>query len=106
MAGPSPMQQLLKQLPAPMRNKYILVLVVFGILMVFFDKHDLWTQIKLKNSVDRLEEDKAYFEDEIEKAKQDRYDIETNKEEFAREKYHMHKSDEEVFIIEKEKNKK
>ena len=104
MAAPSPIQQIMRQLPAPLRNKYILVLVIFGVLMIFVDKHDLWTQIKLKNSVDRLEEDKAYFENEIEKAKQDRLDIENNKEQFAREKYHMHKADEEVFIIETEED--
>ncbi len=101
MAAPSPFQQLLKQLPPPLRNKYVIVLAIFVLLMIFVDKHDLWTQIKLKNSVDRLENDKEYFEKEIEQAKQDRYDIETNKEQFAREKYHLHKSDEEVFIIEK-----
>ena len=87
-----------------MRNKYFLVLGVFFFLMVFVDKHDLLTQIKLKNSVDRLEHDKAYFEKEIEQAKEDRMNIELNKEQFAREKYHMHKSDEEVFVIEKKED--
>ena len=101
MAASNPLDQLLKQLPAPMRNKYFLVLVVFFFLMIFVDKHDLLTQIKLKNSVDRLQHDKEYFEKEIEQAKEDRLQIETNKEEFAREKYHMHKSDEDVFVIEK-----
>ncbi|MEO1258161.1 MAG: hypothetical protein AAFZ15_05165 [Bacteroidota bacterium] len=100
MAASNPLDQLLKQLPAPMRNKYFLVLVVFFFLMIFVDKHDLLTQIKLKNSVDRLQHDKEYFEKEIEQAKEDRLQIETNKEEFAREKYHMHKSDEDVFVIE------
>ena len=104
MAASNPLNQLLKQLPAPLRNKYLIVLIVFFLLMVFVDKHDLLTQIKLKNSVDRLEHDKAYFEKEIEQAKEDRLQIETNKEKFAREKYHLHKSDEEVFIIEKKEN--
>ena len=102
MPAQSPLNQLLNQLPAPLRNKYLLVLVVFFLLMIFVDKHDLLTQIKLKNSVDRLQHDKEYFEKEIEQAKEDRLKIETSKEEFAREKYHMHKSDEEVFVIEKE----
>ena len=101
MAASNPLNQLMKQLPAPLRNKYFLVLAIFFFLMVFVDKHDLLTQIKLKNSVDRLEHDKAYFEQEIKQAKEDRMNIESNKEQFAREKYHMHKSDEEVFVIEK-----
>ena len=101
MAASNPLNQLMKQLPAPLRNKYFLVLAIFFFLMVFVDKHDLLTQIKLKNSVDRLEHDKAYFEQEIKQAKEDRMNIESNKEQFAREKYHMHKSDEEVFVSEK-----
>ncbi len=101
MAASNPLNQLMKQLPAPLKNKYFIVLIVFFFLMVFVDKHDLLTQVKLKNSVDRLEHDKAHFEKEIEQAKEDRLKIETNKEQFAREKYHMHKSDEEVFVIEK-----
>ncbi|MEZ4952541.1 MAG: hypothetical protein R2825_03060 [Saprospiraceae bacterium] len=101
MAASNPFDQLMKQLPAPLRNKYFVVLALFFFLLVFVDKHDLLTQLKLKNSVERLEHDKAYFEKEIEQAKEDRLKIESNKEEFAREKYHMHKSDEDVFVIEK-----
>ena len=104
MATSNPLDQLKKQLPAPLRDKYFLVLIVFFFLMIFVDKHDLLTQIKLKNSVERLEHDKAYFQKEIEQAKEDRLKLETNKEEFAREKYHMHKSDEDVFVIEKKDN--
>ena len=104
MAASNPLDQLLKQLPAPLKNKYFIVLAVFFFLMIFVDKHDLLTQIQLKNSVDRLQHDKEHFEKEIEQAKEDRLQIETNKEEFAREKYHMHKSDEDVFVIEKKEN--
>ena len=105
MAQPSPYHQLTRKLPKPLRNKYFLVLVIFLVLLFFIDKHDLLTQWQLKNSVDRLEHDKEYYETEIEKAKQDKLNIEVHKEKFAREKYHMHKSDEEVFIIEDEKEK-
>lgn len=104
MAASNPFNQLMNQLPAPLRNKYFLVIALFFFLLVFVDKHDLLTQLKLKNSVERLEHDKAYFEKEIEQAKEDRLKIESNKEEFAREKYHMHKSDEDVFVIEKKDN--
>lgn len=103
MAQPTPLQQIQRKLPKPLRNKYFLVLIVFAFLLVFVDKHDLLTQWRLKSSVERLEHDKSYYEAEIEKAKQDKHNIEVNKEQFARERYHMHKSDEEVFIIEEEK---
>jgi hypothetical protein len=95
-------QLLTRRLPSPFRNKYLLTLFVFGFLLVFIDKHDLWTQLKLRGSVRRLEEDKAYYQGKIEEAKLDKQNIDENKEQFAREKYHMHKRNEEVFIIQKQ----
>ena len=83
-----------------MRNKYFLVLTVFFAVMVFIDKHDLMTQWQLSKSLDRLEKDKVYYNQKIQEAKQDQLNIENNKEQFAREKYNMHKADEDVFIIE------
>lgn len=102
MAQENPFQQLLNQFPKPLRNKYILVLLGFFILLLFIDKHDLLTQWKLKRSVNRLEHDKAYFEEQIRQAKEDKQNIESNKERFAREKYHMHKADEDVFVIQQD----
>lgn len=46
-----------------------------------------------------MEQDKEEYLDKIEQAKQDRLDLEVNKEKFAREQYYMHKSGEEVYIM-------
>lgn len=99
----NPFQLLLRKLPKPLRNKYFLTLTLFFAVMVFLDKHDLITQIKLSRSVKNLEYDKAYYEGKIQEAQVDQQNIEANKEQFAREKYHMHKADEEVFIINDER---
>ncbi len=99
----NPLYILWRKLPPPLRNKYILSLIVFFVLMIFLDRHDLLTQWKLKSSVKRLEHDKAYYEQKIKEARQDQINVEQNKEQFAREKYHMHKSNEDVFIIQSEK---
>ena len=50
-----------------------------------------------------MEHDKVYYEEKIQEAKQDQQNVEENKEQFAREKYHMQKKDEDVFIIQDEK---
>ncbi|MBI5913990.1 MAG: hypothetical protein HY842_01320 [Bacteroidetes bacterium] len=100
---PNPLRILWKKLPAPLRNKYFLSITLFAGLLIFIDRHDLLTQWKLRGAVKRLEYDKAYYEQKIEEAKQDQQNIENNKEQFAREKYHMQKSDEDVFIIQDEK---
>jgi cell division protein DivIC len=100
---PNPFKLLIRKLPPPLRNKYFLVLVIFAILLIFVDKHDLWTQWQLRGSVKRLEHDKVYYDQKIQEAKQDQKNVEENKEQFAREKYNMHKKDEDVFIIQDEK---
>ena len=92
-------QQLLGQIPAPLRNKYYLILVLFFGWMIFFDRHDLLTQFRLQKAVNKMEQDKELYIERIENAKQERLDLEANKEKFAREQYHMKKAGEEVFII-------
>jgi hypothetical protein len=98
----NPLQPLLDQIPAPVQNRYFLVLVFFFAWMVFVDKHDIWTQWKLTSTLQHLKNDKEYYENKIVEVKQDKLDIEKNKEKFAREKYFMKKDDEDVFIILKE----
>ena len=98
---PSPLQILASKLPKPLRNKYFIALAVFFALMTFADSHDILTQVQLKNSIDRLEHDKVYYEVKIREALVDHQNIQTNTETFVREKYHMHKPNEEVFVIEK-----
>lgn len=99
----NPFQPLLDQIPAPFKNRYFLVLVLFFGWMIFFDKHDVITQWRLQQSVEKLEEDRTYYKAQIKEAQQKRLDLEVNKEKFAREEYYMQKSDEDVFIIVDEK---
>lgn len=95
----NPLQPIIDQLPKPFRNRYFLVLVVFFTWMFFMDKHDIMTVWSLQRTVNKLEEDKTYYTKKTEEAKQERLDLEINKEKFARERYFMQKSDEDVYII-------
>jgi len=95
----NPFRPILKKIPAPFKNKYFLVLIFFMAWMIFIDKHDVLTQIKLQQTLNKLEVDKQYYNDQIEEARQDKKDIELNKEKFAREHYHLQKKDEDVFIF-------
>ncbi len=98
----NPIQILMRKLPKPLRNRYFLSIAVFAAVLIFFDKHDLLTQWRLRGSVKRLTNDKEYYQARIEQAKLDQENINNNKEQFAREKYNMHKSDEDVFIIQED----
>ena len=99
----NPFKPILKKIPAPVQNKYFLVLLFFCAWLIFFDRHDVLTQFRLQQTLNRLKMDKVYYEEKIEKARKDKKDIEEDKEKFAREHYYMKKDDEDVFIfVEKE----
>jgi cell division protein FtsB len=84
-------------------NKYSVAAFLFFTWLMFFDKHNLITQWKLRQTVSELEESKKEFDQLLVTAMREREHLEKNKEKFAREKYFMHKPGEDVFIIEQEK---
>ena len=98
---PQFIQSLTELIPKPFRNKFALVAILFFIWMVFFDKHNLFTQWSLSGSIDKMEQDKDFYTEKIKEAKEDRIDLIKNSERFARERYFMSKPGEDVFVIEK-----
>lgn len=67
--------------------------------MIAFDKNNVQVQFNLSQTKKKLEQEKTYFEEEINKTRQGKYDIEQDIEKFARERYFMKRADEEVFVI-------
>ncbi|HRG66140.1 MAG TPA: septum formation initiator family protein [Saprospiraceae bacterium] len=84
-------------------NKFTLVTCLFIIWVGLFDTHSFWDSFQLSRTISRLENEKVELRKNIEIAKADKLDLESNKEKYAREKYFMHKDNEEVFIIERSK---
>ncbi|MBU6342139.1 MAG: hypothetical protein KGS48_11650 [Bacteroidetes bacterium] len=95
----NPWQILWEKLPAPLQNRYYLTLLVFFFILIFLDRHSLWTQWRLFRAQQRLESDKAFYQAKIKEAKEEAEDFELTKEKFAREHYFMKQSDEDVYII-------
>ena len=70
--------------------------------MTFFDRNDFISQYSYKQELNKLEVDKVYYQVQIEENKTSIYELMSdpaNLEKFAREKYHMKKDDEDVFLI-------
>ena len=84
-------------------NKYVVVTFAFLIWMIFFDKNGIPTNLNLKENIETLETSKADYEQKIVEALAEKKEIEENKEKYAREKYLMHKENEDVIVIEKKK---
>ena len=80
-------------------NRYTITLFGFIIWMSFCDRHNVFAQAYLINTVERMEEEKSKYLEGIEETKNLKQEIDMNIEKFAREKYYMHRSDEEVFVF-------
>jgi cell division protein DivIC len=94
---------LLKYLHIPSKyvNLYTLTYIPFGLFMLCFADNTLIDSYKLNETLKDYEDEKAYYMKQIEKTKADKIDLETNLEKYAREKFKMHKDNEEIFIIER-----
>lgn len=83
-------------------NKYFIVLSFFVVWMVFFDENSWINHDEFDDEIEKLENEKHYYKSEIYKDSVLVKKLENEKEleKFAREKYHMKKENEEIFLIE------
>ena len=92
------------KIPKILKNTYLLILIGFAIWMLFVDANSLFIHNDLNNDLNDLEQEKEYYQKEIEKDNKDikRLSDEEGLEKFAREQYYMKKENEEIYIIEYE----
>ena len=82
-------------------NKYTISALLFFAWILFFDKHNMVTQYHLRKTVREMQQSQKEYENLLISAIHEKEDLEKNKERYAREKYYMHRADEDVFIIER-----
>ncbi len=95
----NPLATYWNRVPSYLRNRYFGSLLLFLILMIFIDRHDVGTQFRLHSTVNRLEADLQRYDRLTAEAEAEKLDMEMNRERFARENYYMQQDDEDVFII-------
>lgn len=83
-------------------NKYLLILILFVVWMVFFDTNSFLIHNELNNEIDNLKNNKEFYKNEIDHDKTfiEKMKDSNEQEKFAREKYYMKKDNEDIFIIE------
>ena len=84
-----------------------MAIAIFGVWMLFFDKNDFITQIKLKSQLREMREQRDFYKEKTTLVEQDRKELMENDallEKFAREKYWMKKESEDIYIIEEKDN--
>jgi len=92
-----------------LRNKYVLTIAVFSIWMLFFDQNNAVDRINMSSEIRQLEEDREYYLEQIQKDSARLSELTTNKEnleKYAREQFLMKKSNEDVFVVVEEQDKK
>ena len=93
------------KIPLWLRSFFFLFTVGFLLWMFFLDINNIPSQFQRDQEIRTLEEEKAFFEQEIEKVKVDREKLLTDDvmlEKFAREKYLMKKPSEDVYVLEQQ----
>lgn len=95
----NPFQLFRDRIPAPLRSRYVLVLVLFLIWMTSFDRFDIFTQVKISQTAEQLQQENDHYQKSIAETKQKLSDLERNIEKFAREQYFFKKGNEDIFVI-------
>jgi cell division protein FtsB len=90
-------------IPKLLRNKYVLTAGAFAVWMLFFDNRDvITTHFKHRGELNRLEESRAYYQEEINKTRTELDLLRSDPrilEKYAREKYRMKKENEDLYVI-------
>lgn len=88
-------------------NRYVLVLIFFGVWIVFIDNYSLYFDHPvLDKKIDELNENKQYYQQEISKDSASIRQLKNpdQAEKYAREKYYMKRKDEDIYIIQFDKD--
>ena len=84
------------------RNKYILALTVFAVLMLFVDHNDIFNQLYRKRQLNDLLASKKFYQQQIDQTKKNLSDLQNNSaalEKYAREKYLLKRDNEDLFVV-------
>lgn len=90
-----------------LKNKYLLTSLCFVVWIVFFDERDVIGNLKRNQELKALEKSRDYYTAENKKIKKELDQLEKDAatmEKYAREKFHMKRDNEDLFIIPEKSN--
>ena len=85
-----------------LKNKFVIVLLLFVAWIFFFDKNNVIQQIEAKRMLHRYQKEKQFYIQQIKADSEATYDLMSDTahlQKFAREKYFMKKDSEDVFMM-------
>ena len=85
-----------------LRNPYFVVSVAAFAWLLFFDRFDVRSQLKMRGKIEQLREDAAYYRTAITHIRAESHRLESESEELerlAREQYLMKRPNEDVYMV-------
>ncbi len=92
-----------------LRNKYLIALTAFIILMLFIDHNDIFMQLDRRRQLNDLMASRQFYEKQIEQTRKNLADLQNNSaalEKYAREKFLLKRDNEDLFVIPSEEDQK
>ncbi len=92
----------LRFVPAQLRNRYGVAVLVLFAWIAFFDEYDLWTTFKLRRQLAHMKREQTWYQEQIGVTRQHLHQLTSDKqllEKFARERYLMKRDNEEIFVL-------
>lgn len=83
-------------------NKYFITFIAFLLLMLFFDQNDWFTQRERRKQLDATQQNIDFLRGESERMEREIDELNSNPkylEQYAREKYHEKRDNEDVYLI-------
>ena len=97
------------KIPEIFKNKYLFVAVLFLVWLTFFDRNNFISQVRYGRILNKQRQQMEFYKSEILKDSAALDELMTDSlslEKFAREKYLMKKSNEDIYLIVKDKDSK
>ena len=94
-------KKIIKLLLLKLKSPFILIGLLFVLWMLFLDSNSYLNHKRLSDDIDQLQKDKQHYKEEIKKDSIALKELTSPEglEKYAREKYHMKKENEEIFLI-------
>ena len=83
------------------KSTFGIIIILFIIWMIFFDTNSLRVHIDLTKEINKLNNQKTYYKDEITKDRKELNMLQTDSgiEKYARENLYMKKDNEDIYLI-------
>lgn len=93
---------MIARIPKRFRNRYWFAVFMLIGWIAIFDRNDIWTTWKNHRELSRMEEQAAWYAEEIARTKEQLNEIASDQallEKFARERYLMKRDNEDIFVL-------